>query len=144
MGEISFHLLQNDNYSSALVDMYRWLQVNPGSDSLFEAHSGVSMQMMVPIKDAVAKRNTAEAAAMALTSANLTVAGLRSGEDSGGSSDAGGPPIVGESVTPVRKERDPEARRYGVTPTPLRRGARNIAWPSPRLMRVRLSIGCHE
>jgi hypothetical protein len=132
-------LLQNDSYSSALVDMYRWLQVIPGSDSLFEAvHSGVSMQMMVPMNDALARRNKEdrEAERALLDSAEASAAtGVGSEDDSGGE----GGVHQGGAVTPVRRERERDqgaARRYGATPTPLRRGMRNMAWPSPRLLRV--------
>ena len=120
--------------------MYRWLQVVPGSDSLFEAHSGVSMQMMVPMNDALAKRDREKEAEKSLASADVSsMTGVGSGDDSG--SEGGMMHPVGESVTPVRRERDQGAgRRCSATPTPLRRGMRNMAWPSPRLLQLLINI----
>ena len=110
--------------------------------------------VQVPIKDAAARKKTADEAALAFVSHPVMLStGSADGDSEGGASSEGGSttdaPLSHPSFsfhTPVRRaaagagERDQDRRGGGggVTPTPLRRGARNMAWPcpSPRLLRV--------
>ena len=102
-----------------------------GGGGLAEPHSGVSMQMMVPMKDAVDRRDFADVARAAATAA--AAAAAESGSDGG----------AADMCTPVRSAafRDRDGGRAGLTPTPLRRGMRNMAFPSPRLLRVSGWVG---
>ncbi|GAX83900.1 hypothetical protein CEUSTIGMA_g11324.t1 [Chlamydomonas eustigma] len=136
---------QNDKYTSVLGDLHRWLSTSSSLDNsstTHKAHSGVSMEILVPMKDAAAAQQKRTVEIMAIAATNMTSEDGCFGDvviqkcETMESAEA-----TALAVTPVRQlvgQLGSKTATSLMTPTPLllrSRGLRHMAWPSPRLLR---------